>query len=59
MWMKKNSQKSTAVISNITEEIKEHFGYLYVARVNKHTFLGMNIEIKNNIIHIDMFGHLR
>ena len=38
---------------------KEKIGYLSVVRGNKHTFLGVNIEINNNIIHIDIVEKLR
>ena len=50
----KLSQKNPALISNIIEEIRKHLGDLSVVRENKKTFLGMNAEINNNIIHIDM-----
>ena len=56
---KKSSHKNPELISNIIEEKKKHFGCLSVMRGNKHTFLGINIEIKNNIIHINMVEHLR
>ena len=47
------------MISNIIEEIKKYFGDFSVVRGDKHTFLGMNIEIKNNIIHIDKVKNMR
>ena len=39
------SFKNPEVISNITKEIKKHFGYLSSVRGKKHTFLRMNIEL--------------
>ena len=46
--------KNPSITSKIIYKIKKHFGDLSVVRGNKHTFLGMNILIKYNIIQIDM-----
>ena len=35
-------------------KFKKRFGYLSVVRGKKHNFLGMDIDIKDNIIQIDM-----
>ena len=50
----KLSHKNPAVISDIINKLQKQFGNLYVVRDNKHTFLGMSIEIKANIIQVDM-----
>ena len=41
----KVSHKDPKVVSKVRQNLKEHFGDLKVVRGNKHTFLGMNIEI--------------
>ena len=50
------SHKTPAVISNI---IKFVFVDLTVVIVIKHTFLGVNIEIKKILIHIYMVEQIR
>ena len=55
----KLSHKNTAVISKIIEPIKKYFGDFSIVRGGKHTFLGMSIEIKNNVIHIDMVQNMK
>ena len=37
---------------------KKNFGDLSIVIGNKHTYLEMNIEIKDNIIHVDMVEQL-
>ena len=50
----KLSHKNPEMISYIINELKKIFGELYVVRGNKHTFLGMNIEVKYSKIQVDM-----
>ena len=44
----------TAVI----DDISKHFGKLTVTRGKKHDYLGMNIELKDRKVHIDMRDQL-
>ena len=54
------------MISDIINEVKKHFEELSVVRDNRHTLLGVNIEIKDKTIQdnlveqleecIEMFG---
>ena len=46
--------KNPEDISDIINEVKKHFGELYVLRGNNHTFFGTNIEIKYRTIQVDM-----
>ena len=39
-------------------EVEKNLGELSVVRWNKHTFLGINIKIKDNTIKVDMFEQL-
>ena len=55
----KFSHNKTTVMSNITKQIKKHFGDLSVVRGNKHTLLGIIIKIKRIIINIYMVKQLR
>ena len=59
MWTTKLSPNKSAVIPNIIKEINKCFEYLSVVRGNNYTFLGTNIKINKNIIHIDMVKQLR
>ena len=52
------SHINLALISDIINKVKKIFGDISVVRGNKHTFLGMNNEIKYNIIQVDMVRHL-
>ena len=52
------SHKTPAVISDIINKVKKHFGYLPIVRGNKHSLLRMNIEIKDKIIQVDMVKQL-
>ena len=52
------SHKNPAVISDTINKLKKHFGDLSIVRGNQHTFLGINIEIKENIIQVDKVKHL-
>ena len=54
----KLSHKNPALISDIIDKLQKQFGNLYVVRENKHTLLGMSIDIKDNIIKVDMVEHL-
>ena len=50
----KISHKDPHVVTKILQDISEHFGELTISRGNKHDFLGMNIEIKDKKVYIDM-----
>ena len=52
------SHENPAVISDISNKVKNHFEDLLVVRCNKHTSVGMNIYIKYNIIKFDMVEQL-
>ena len=52
------SHENPAVISDTINKVNRNLGDLSVVRGNKHTFLGTNIDIKDNIIHVDMVKHL-
>ena len=54
----KLSHKNSEVISYIKNEGKKHFGELTVVRGNKHAFLVINIQIKDNTIQVDMVEQL-
>ena len=54
----KLSHKNPSVIPDIINKSKKHFGDLSVFRGNKNTFLGMNIEIKDNITQVYMVENL-
>ena len=47
------------MISDIINEVKTHFGELSVVKGNNHTFLGMNIEIKETMTQVDMVNSWR
>ena len=55
---KKLPHKNSEVISDIIDEVKNVFGEIYVLIENKHTFLVINIEIKENTIQVDMVEQL-
>ena len=42
------------VVTEVLEQISGHFSNLTVSRGSKHDFLGMDIEIKNKMVHISM-----
>ena len=50
----KISHKDPAVVTSVLDEISAHFGDLTITRGTKHDFLGMNIELKEGKVHIDM-----
>ena len=52
------SYKNQAVISIIINDVNKHLGDVYFVRGNKHNLLGMNIEIKYNIIQVYMVKQL-
>ena len=58
MWMTKICHINPSVISDIISNVKKVFGDIYVVRGNQNTLLGINIEIKENIIHVDMVKQL-
>ena len=39
------SHMEARVVEDLINDLKKHFGELVVTRGNKHTFLGMNINI--------------
>ena len=56
----KASHEDPAVLYNLIETIRQHFGEIKVTRGNKHMFLGMNITMRDdNKIDIDMAGQLQ
>ena len=50
--------KNPELISDIINEEKKCFGEPSVVIGNKHTFLGMNIHIKDNMIKVKMVEQL-
>ena len=50
--------KNTEVISYIINEAKNHFGEISVVIGNKHTLLGMYIEIKDSNIKVYMVKNM-
>ena len=48
------SHINLALISDIINKVKEHFGDLFFLIGNKNIFLDMHIDIKDNIIQFDM-----
>ena len=50
----KVSHKDPTVVTQVLDEISKNFGDLSITRGNKHNFLGMNIEIKDRKVYIDM-----
>ena len=55
---KRLSHKKPVVISEIVKTVNKNFGYIYVVRGNTHTFLGMNIDIKDSIIQVYIVNQL-
>ena len=43
-----------SVVTQVLDQIAGHFGELSITRCTKHDFLGMNIEIKNKKVYVDM-----
>ena len=54
----KLSHKNPAVLSNIFNKIKKHFEDLSVVRGNTHNLLGMEIDMKYDIIQVYMVEQL-
>ena len=50
--------KNPEVISDIINEVKKHFGELSVVRGVDNNFLGINIEIKDNTIQVNLVEQL-
>ena len=50
----KVSHKDPTVVTQVMDQIAGHFGELFITRGTKHDFLGMNIEIKNKMVYVDM-----
>ena len=50
----KISHKDPTVVTQVLDQISRYFGVLSITRGNKHDFLGMNIEIKDKKVYIDM-----
>ena len=55
MYYNKMSHKKPSVISDI---MKKYLEDLSIVIGNKHTLLGINIEIKESIIQVDMVEQL-
>ncbi len=50
----KISHKDPQVVIDVLNAISEHFGDLTITRGSKYDFLGMNVEIKERHVHINM-----
>ena len=50
----KVSHKDPTVVTQVLDQISKYFGDLTITRGIKHNFLGMNIEIKDKKVYIDM-----
>ena len=50
----KISHKDPNVVIKVLQDISKHFGDLTISRGKKHDFLGMNVEIKDKKVYIDM-----
>ena len=50
--------KNPWVITDIMNEARKCFGDISIVRGNRHNFLGMSIEIKENVIQFDTVEHL-
>ena len=50
----KVSHVDPAVVTQVLDQIASHFGELSITRGAKYDFLGMNIEIKNKKVYVDM-----
>ena len=50
----KVSHKDPQVVTDVLNIISEHFGELSISRGNKHDFLGMNIELRDQKVFVDM-----
>ena len=51
----KVSHEDSTVVTQVLDQIASHFGELSITRGTKHDFLGMNIEIEDRKIYIDMY----
>ena len=59
MYANKISHENPAVISDIINKVKKHIVELSILIGNKHTILDMNIEVRDNIIQVDMVKKLK
>ena len=50
----KISHADPEVVTSVINDISKHFGKLTVSRGKKHDYLGMNIELKDRKVHIEM-----
>ena len=50
----KVSHADPTVVTQVLDQIANHFGELSITRGARHDFLGMNIEIKDKKVYIDM-----
>ena len=50
----KVSHADPTVVTQVLDQIANHFGELSITRGAKHDFLGMNIEIKDKKVYVDM-----
>ena len=50
----KVSHEDPTVVTQVLDQIASHFGELSITRGTKHDFLGINIEIRDGMVYIDM-----
>ena len=55
----KVSHVDSTVVTQVLDQIASHFGELSATRGTKHDFLGMNIEIKDRKVYIDMHHQVK
>jgi len=55
----KLSHESSEVVSDMIKVIESKFGKMTVTRGKKHTYLGIDFEIKNEKVHINMKAYLQ
>jgi len=55
----KLSHESSEVVSDMIKVIESKFGKMTVTRGQKHTYLGIEFEIKNKRVHINMKEYLQ
>ena len=54
----KISHVDKIAFTEVLKEMSGNFGDLTVSRGSKHDFVGMDIEIKNKMVHISMKGQV-
>jgi len=55
----KLSHESSEVVSEVIKVIESKFGKMTVTRGKKHTYLGIQFELKDNRVHINMKEYLQ